>query len=49
MHEPIYYGPDSATACELILGLREPKELLTRRADQALANHAYMEDGRGTS
>lgn len=32
VREPVYYGPDSATACELILGLREPRELLARMA-----------------
>lgn len=28
VHEPVYYGPDSAAAYDFVLGLREPNELL---------------------
>jgi SAM-dependent methyltransferase len=28
VHEPVYYGPDSATAYEFVLGLRDTRELL---------------------
>lgn len=39
VHEPVYYGRDSATACEAVLGLRHVRELLAD-LDPARADHA---------
>jgi hypothetical protein len=55
VHEPVYYGPDSATAHELVLGLRDTKDLLAdldvAEAEQALrrlrATLAAHETGSG--
>jgi len=37
--EPVYYGPDPDAACELVLGLRDPRELLAGM-DSAAAGRA---------
>jgi SAM-dependent methyltransferase len=55
VHEPVHYGPDSATAHELVLGLRDTKDLLAdldaAEAEQALrrlrATLAAHETGSG--
>jgi SAM-dependent methyltransferase len=39
VHEPVYYGPDSATAYDAVLCLAEPKGLLAK-LDAATAEHA---------
>ena len=39
VHEPVYYGPDSATAYDFTLGLRNPRNLLAR-LDAATAEAA---------
>jgi SAM-dependent methyltransferase len=35
VHEPVYYGPEVDTACELVLGLSEPRQLLAQSDDAA--------------
>lgn len=35
VHEPVYYGPDVDTACDLVLGLFEPRQLLAGMAPGA--------------
>lgn len=35
VHEPVYYGPDVDTACELVLGLSEPRQLVAESDDAA--------------
>jgi SAM-dependent methyltransferase len=39
VHEPVYYGDDCATACDVVLGLREPSDLLAS-LDPPAAEHA---------
>jgi ubiquinone/menaquinone biosynthesis C-methylase UbiE len=39
VHEPVHYGPDSATACDAALGLRHARSLLAS-LDAATAEHA---------
>jgi SAM-dependent methyltransferase len=39
VHEPVYYGQDSATAYDFVLGLRDTKDLLAT-LDAAMAEHA---------
>lgn len=41
VHEPVYYGHDSATAYDFVLGLRDIKELLAN-LDAAMAEHALQ-------
>jgi SAM-dependent methyltransferase len=41
VHEPVYYGPDSATAFDMVLCLREAKDLLATM-DAATAQHAVQ-------
>jgi SAM-dependent methyltransferase len=36
VHEPVYYGPDVATAYDLVLGLHDTKDLLAEAADGGL-------------
>ena len=55
VHEPVYYGPDAATAFELVLDMRQPRDLLARMnaasAQRVLASLrellAAHETGRG--
>ena len=49
VHEPVYYGPDVDTASDLVLGLSEPRRLLTEsdNPDRARARlRALMADHR---
>ncbi len=41
VHEPVYYGRDSATAYDFVLGLRDTKDLLAN-LDAAMAEHALQ-------
>jgi SAM-dependent methyltransferase len=41
VHEPVYYGPDSAIAYDFVLGLRSTKDLLAN-LDAATAEHALQ-------
>jgi SAM-dependent methyltransferase len=39
VHEPVYYGPDTSTACDFVLGFRDTRDLLAG-LDTATARHA---------
>jgi hypothetical protein len=41
VHEPVYYGRDSAIAYDFVLGLRDTKDLLAN-LDAAMAEHALQ-------